>query len=137
MEKDKFVWPEGIKKTKLRKKVIEILQNAKFPMSAMEILSAVKEDESPVWISTIYRILEIFAEKDVIIKTSVIENGTAVYELNKHEHTHYAVCIGCHKIIPMENCPIHAFEPKMLENDFHVLGHKLEMYGYCKNCYPN
>ncbi len=60
----------------------------------------------------------------------------AVYELNRFEHKHYAVCMSCRKIIAMDNCPMETFIPKLEDENFHVMGHNLEIFGYCKDCDP-
>ena len=54
-----------------------------------------KEDGNSAWISTVYRILELFVKKGVVIKTNVMNNEMAVYELNRFKHKHYAVCMNC------------------------------------------
>ena len=38
-------------------------------------------------------------------------------------------------LVPIANCPMGEFQLELKENNFHVLGHKLEMYGYCDACY--
>jgi Fur family ferric uptake transcriptional regulator len=126
-------WPPGLKRTKPRENVLFVLEHAKKPLSAMEICSEIEKDGGTVWLSTIYRILELFVKKDIAVKISVLNNEMALYELNRFQHKHYAVCLGCHKIIMMDNCPMEKFIPK-LEDDFRVVGHNLEIYGYCKDC---
>ena len=68
-------------------------------------MRSLKKNGPPVWLSTIYRILDVFAEKALVIKSSVLDSGMAVYELSGYRHTHYAVCMGCHRIVPMEKLP--------------------------------
>ncbi len=131
------VWPVGVKKTKPRACVLSVLEHAESPLSAMDIYSRIEKDTSTVWLSTIYRILELFVEKGVVVKTTVMNNEMAIYELNHYQHKHYAVCVSCRKIVAMNNCPMEKFVPKLADNGFHVLGHKVEMYGYCKECDPN
>ncbi|MPN57397.1 hypothetical protein SDC9_205091 [bioreactor metagenome] len=58
----------------------------------------------------------------------------AIYQLNRNQHKHYAICLSCHKVIEMDNCPMETFTPQLADQDFRVLGHKVEMYGYCKDC---
>ena len=128
-----IAWPEGIKKTKQRKCVLSILENAELPVTALDIYNQL--EQCGVSLSTIYRILETFSEKGLIAKTSVSAGGMALYELKRHEHKHYAFCMECHKIIVIDNCPMDVFTPELRENNFHVLGHKLEIYGYCNECY--
>lgn len=126
-------WPEGIKKTKQREYVLAMLESAELPVSAIDIYNKLEEQGVPL--STIYRILEIFTEKGIAAKIAVKENGMAVYELKRNEHRHYAFCMGCHRMIVIENCPMEVFKPALGESNFHMLGHKLEIYGYCGDCY--
>lgn len=132
----KIAYPQGIKWTKQRKDVYEVLLAAKEPLSAVQIYNhIVKTDDTGNYaISTIYRILAAFEEKELVSKTTWMGDGTVVYELNRGSHTHYAVCLDCHKRIQLENCPFaHVHLEKETEN-FTVTGHKLELYGYCKDC---
>lgn len=127
------VWPAGMKKTKSRECVLSVLEHAEKPLSATDIYSQIEKSGSSAWLSTVYRILELFVKKGVVIKTTVMDNEIAVYEFNRYQHKHYAICVSCHKIVTMDNCPMEKFIPK-LGDDFHVMGHKLEIYGYCKEC---
>lgn len=130
-------WPKGFKKTKQREQVLSILENADVPVTAMDIYARIEKKGSPVWLSTVYRILDLLAEKKLVIKTNLPGSNMAFYELNRHGrgHMHHALCVSCHKIISMENCPLEGFEPKLKERNFHVTGHKMELYGYCDDCY--
>lgn len=136
MGKSEFTWPKGIKKTKQRESVINVLTASDKPLSAADIYAKIKSNGESTWLSTVYRVLEMLLEKDIVIKTNIANSEMALYELNRFEHRHYAVCIKCHKIIPMYNCPMDAFIPELKEKDFHILGHNLEIFGYCKDCDP-
>jgi Fur family ferric uptake transcriptional regulator len=131
-------WPAGIKRTKQRAGLLEILARADKPLSAQEICAALQQDaktgKSGAWLSTVYRILDFFAEKELVTKTGVMNNEITVYELNRHKHRHYAVCMNCRKIIPMEDCPMEHFTPKLEDKKFRVVGHNLEVFGFCREC---
>ncbi len=142
MENNK--WPEGIKWTKQRKDIFEVLKGAKKPLSAhdiyQEILKDVTVDASTFAISTVYRSLAIFEEKGLIEKSMLMGSDTAVYELVDGHHKHYAVCLSCHKLVPLKHCPFEHVEHSHMESEdgeFVVTGHKLELYGYCKECTIN
>lgn len=134
MQEDKSAWPAGIKKTKQRKCVLSVLERADSPLSAMDICTQTENEDCAVWLSTVYRILELFVKENIVLKTSVADGEMALYELNRNQHRHYAVCLNCHKVVEMDNCPMEKFIPQLADDDFHVLGHRLEMYGYCKDC---
>ena len=137
MEEVHTNWPVGIKKTKQRESILSILESSDKPLSASDIFSKLEISGEAIWLSTIYRILELFVKKGIAIKANVMNSEMAVYELNRFKHKHYAVCMNCHKIISMDNCPMEKFIPKLEDKDFHVIGHNLEVYGFCKDCDPN
>lgn len=132
----KHEYPQGIKWTKQRKDVYNILHDATEPMSAQQIYNKILalESEESYAPSTIYRILSAFEEKQLVRKTTWMDDATVVYELNRGGHTHYAVCLACHKRVPLASCPFaHIHLPETGE-DFQITEHKLELYGYCKEC---
>ncbi|KPU43861.1 zinc-specific metallo-regulatory protein [Oxobacter pfennigii] len=130
-------WPAGIKRTRQRESVLSVLENSDKPLSAMDICSKIEKSGDGAWMSTVYRILELFVKRGLIIKTNVMNSEMAVYENNHFKHKHYAVCVNCRKIIAMDNCPMEKFIPKLEDEDFHVIGHNLEVFGFCKDCYPD
>lgn len=134
MKENSSAWPAGIKKTKQRLCVFSVLQGAERPLSAQEVFSRAQSEDASVWLSTVYRILDHFVGEGLAVKTAVMDSSTALYELSGGNHRHYAVCVNCHKVIELTNCPMEKFVPEIAESDFRVLGHRVEMYGYCKDC---
>lgn len=143
-QNDQISYPQGIKWTKQRKCVFDVLKQAQEPLNAHQIYKLVMNKineqegcgagESNYAVSTIYRILAAFEENHLVTKTNWMDSGTLVYELEKGQHTHYAVCLSCHKYIPLQICPLaHMHVPEAGE-DFKITGHKLELYGYCREC---
>lgn len=129
-------YPEGMKWTRQRKAVYRVLFEASEPMSAAHIYNLVEQNAQgeEYALSTIYRILAAFEEKGIIEKEADMKDGSIFYELHREGHTHYAVCLECHRRIPLHKCP---FAHMQLESDaenFTITNHKLEIYGYCKDC---
>ena len=142
-QNEQINYPQGIKWTKQRKCVYDVLKLAKEPLNAHQIYNLVmdkmNEQESGVRegnyaVSTIYRILAVFEEKHLATKTNWMDSGTFVYELERGQHTHYAVCLSCHKYIPLQICPLEHMHAPEAGEDFKITGHKLELYGYCGVC---
>lgn len=139
-------YPGGLKWTKQRKRVYQILKEATEPLSAARIYARMETWEQEQYaISTIYRILAAFEENQIVEKTTWMGEGTVVYELKNSSHVHYAVCLECHKRIPLEHCPLHmtnahvhgAGDDRHSDEEvdgFTVVSHKIELYGYCKEC---
>lgn len=135
-EKSQIEYPVGIKWTRQRKDVFEIILQAHEPLSALEIYNRIDKNTQTAnyAVSTIYRILAIFEEKGIVNKIASLWDGTAVYEQKSDHHTHYAVCLDCHKRVPMQECPISHIDLDTQDDSFTITDHKLEVYGYCKHC---
>jgi Fur family ferric uptake transcriptional regulator len=126
---------EGVKNTKNRNAILEILENAHAPLTAEEIFLLLKEKNASTCLSTVYRTFEMLVSKGLVIKSNIIDDGRARYELNHMEHKHHIICVGCHKMISIDECPFEEFEKQIKKKiDFDVTGHKFEIYGYCQDC---
>jgi len=127
-------WPKDFKRTKQRVLVLDVLKEAQEPVTAADISALLEKRGEGVWLSTIYRVLDAFTEAGIASKIDGLGGNMALYELHTHQHRHYAVCLRCKKIIPMRSCPLEHMAPQLLDEDFRVLGHKLQMYGHCAKC---
>ncbi len=80
-------YPKGVKWTKQRKCVYQVLSEAAEPLSAQQIYMQVEEmtQNAAYALSTIYRILAAFEEKDLVSSTTWMGDDTVVYELNRGE----------------------------------------------------
>lgn len=125
----------GLKSTKSRKAIIDVLVNSNQPMAAEQIFLALKENSININLSTVYRTLESLENIDLVTKISIMDDDRMLFEYNKMGHRHYLICLGCKKIITIQNCPLGAYEKKLeSETSFAILGHKLYLYGYCREC---
>lgn len=129
-------YPQGLKWTRQRKIIYRILRAATEPLNAIQIYTLAMEnmEGEECAVSTVYRILSAFEEQGFVEKSVGMGDGTVVYSLDRGMHTHYAVCLECHRRIPLQNCPFIRMHPNLSVEDFTVTGHKLELYGYCREC---
>ncbi len=127
-------WPEGIKRTKQREELLQILNQATAPLSAIEIFNLMKEKGSKPSFSTVYRTLDLFVKEEIAIRHQLSNQEMALFERHHQKHKHYAVCTQCHKMIEMSQCPLDAVMPQLEDGAFQITSHHLEIYGICKNC---
>lgn len=125
---------EGMKSTRHRNAILLLLEQSEDPITAEELYISLREKTASINLSTVYRTLDTFVSKNLVLK-STMDDGKARYELNHHEHKHHLFCVGCHKVISIEDCPMGELQELIKKKiDFDVTGHKLEIYGYCHNC---
>lgn len=133
---DQRPWPENIKRTKQREAVYDILVNTDEPLSAAEIYRRLEQSkpDSNFAISTVYRALSVFEENGLVSKSMLMGDDTAVYAWDHGIHRHYAICLKCHKRVPLQSCPFEHAKMSTGNEEFQITGHKIELYGYCKQC---
>ncbi len=125
----------GLKTTKSRTAILDILIRSDQPIAAEQIFLVLKEEHIDINLSTVYRTLESLENKDLVTKISILDDDRMLFEYNQLGHRHYLVCISCKKVITVQNCPLGSYE-KTLEDEthFNIIGHKLYLYGNCEEC---
>ncbi len=126
---------KGLKQTKSRLLILDILDKADKPLTAEEIYRLIQNEEDSINLSTVYRTLEVFLNKNIVQIPLMKDGNKASYILNRDEHHHYLVCDKCHKMIKIDFCPFAEFEKQIEQlTSFTILKHKLELFGICPNC---
>lgn len=115
----------NIKSTFPREKILEIFQK-----NDQITIQDIKEQCPNVDISTIYRTIDLFIDKSLIIK--LVYNNEIVYSL-KTNHEHFLNCVKCHKRIKIESCPFEELE----YDGFKILNHTILIEGICSKCQKN
>ncbi len=128
----------GIKNTRQRQRVFDFLTSCNQPVTADAIYSELKNDATDfetVNLSTIYRVLDIFAKNNLVTKTSFGNDHKAVFEIYRFEHRHHLICVKCNAITPIKGCPLKGYEQSLSQSThFKILEHRLEILGVCPKC---
>ena len=121
--------------TRHRKLAFTLLAQSKEPLTAESLFIQMRENDSSVSLSTVYRIIDVFLEKGLADRASLMDEGRALYEVADGSHHHHLRCLGCNHTLVVEGCPLEEYE-RMLEKTtrFRVTGHRLELTGYCSEC---
>lgn len=125
----------GLKSTRHRLSILKILNESPQPVSAEEVFLKLKSMDVSINLSSVYRILDAFVEKDIAVRSSVDGCDMSLFEARHTEHLHHFICQGCRKMVLISGCPLESYE-KLLQNELgcEITGHKLEIYGYCRDC---
>ena len=126
---------KGIKSTRQRLAVISELYASGSPMTAEEIFLRVHDCCENLSLSTVYRILDLLCKNGIVTKSGLIDGGKAMYEITPEAHTHNLICVKCHKITPLADCPLLEYENDVEQSTgYRISSHKLEVYGICPKC---
>lgn len=123
----------GLKATKGRLAVLDILKGAHVPMCALDVYKVIK-DETTASLSTVYRILNQLTEVG-LLEASVQQEDVTYYEYHGHEHNHYIVCSKCGKFTPIHNCPLKDLDDHIAKSTgYAITGHSFQLEGICPDC---
>lgn len=124
---------KGIKVTKARIIIYDIISNSDVGISADFICKECLNEGININLSTIYRNLEVFEENDLIEKFDLGE-GKYNYVIKKHNHKHILECSLCHKEVELQ-CPMQQIEQLVkTKTGFTLIEHELVMKGICEEC---
>ena len=84
----------GLKNTKARECLINLLKESKDPKTAEELYLNLPQGLTNL--STVYRTLHTFCEAGIISK-EIRPDGKALYSYSSFEHHHVLICIKCNK----------------------------------------
>lgn len=125
----------GIRATEHRLRILALLEEAEAGRTAEQLFTEIQDKDRRISLSTVYRIMEIFEERKLVLREVSQEDGRSFYELNRHQHRHYLICTGCRRRVPISSCPLHRMEKELAdETGFRIAHHRLELYGVCPEC---
>lgn len=110
-----------------------MLVEAECLMSQADILAVLKKQQIRPDRSTIFRELLFLTKNNIVIKNTI--SGVDYYEIPQ-DHHHHLVCINCNSIKKVEIDNHLERQEKQIakQNQFNIINHSLEFYGYCRNC---
>jgi Fe2+ or Zn2+ uptake regulation protein len=133
MEYNDFLKKYELKITKGRIAILKVLSKVQKSIEVDAIYEECKNSGVLINLSTVYRALELFEDKDIVVKF-VSKDGISSYKFKGEEHKHLLKCSVCKKEIEVP-CPMRQIE-EIVENDtgFTLVEHNLVMKGVCKDC---
>ncbi len=126
-----------IRATRTALELYAILQEKNEPAAVEALYDELRARGNTGNISTVYRTIERFMEKGLVLKHAYMADGKSLYELAGPEHHHYFRCLKCGRLVPVAACPVHELIESLSRTmDVQVTTHKLELSGYCGDCMP-
>lgn len=129
----RLIQSSGGRLTKTKKAIIDILLKNHCCLTRENLIKKLKAKKIKPDRSTIYRELQFLIKKNIIVKNTIA--GVDYYEIPK-DHHHHLVCLSCNSVnkIKMTNHLKKQEEQIARKNNFNIISHSLEFYGYCYKC---
>lgn len=119
-----------------REYILKILFMSETHLSADALLEEVKKEYNVnMGIATVYRVLNLLEELNIVKGILIDGNESKVYELNLVTHHDHMVCTQCQKIIEFYDEDLEKLQEKAAsKNKFLIKSHNMLLYGICKDC---
>jgi Fe2+ or Zn2+ uptake regulation protein len=119
--------------TPQRLAILENMESRRDHPSADQIYQEVRRGMPTISFNTVYKTLEVFCQKGLIIKVNPLHE-VARYDVETDHHAHL-ICRNCHFIVDLPDEVAFAPSlPKEAQAGFQVENHSLIFWGLCPQC---
>jgi len=121
----------GLSVTKQRLLIFELLENSE-PLTMYELYDLAKEQLDR---ASLYRIIAAFEKLGIVQRLNIGWKYKIELSDKFAEHHHHLTCLGCNKVIPINEDELETFLKGLSANyKFKPVDHQVEIQGYCENC---
>ena len=118
-----------------QQQLLEALQASRDEMSGQQLHRSLEESASAMGLATVYRNLRQLQQRGMV-RCRHLPNGEALYAPIERDR-HHLTCVDCGRTQALDHCPIHTMDMNVDGgDDFDLLFHTLEFFGFCRNCRP-
>jgi len=126
---------EGLRLTRPRRAVMDILKSAKIPLSPQTIHQRSFETKDEIGLVTVYRTLDVLAELGLVRRVHDHDECHG-YVLASPGHHHHLICRKCGKAVEFtgEGDLSTMLERIHRQTGYDIDEHLLQLYGVCPEC---
>ncbi len=125
----------GVRLTKLRKRVLEILWQRNIPIGAYDILDVLKKERAGAAPPTVYRVLEFLVENGLVHRIERLNAYLGCRRPAERHTAQFLLCRGCGAVAEMSDKGIdEAIDDAARGMGFELSNSTIELEGLCPRC---
>lgn len=130
-----FLTQAGLKATRQRDQIVRAFFAAGRHLSAEELYHQIRGQDPGIGLVTVYRTLKLLRAAGLATQRQFGDSYTR-FDPNPADWSHHhLICTRCGKIQEFQDTSLQALRKKVARSlDFTVTEHKLELYGFCRDC---
>lgn len=130
-----FLTRSGLKATRQRERIVRAFFAAGRHLSAEELYHQTRAQDPSIGLVTVYRTLKLLREAGLATGRQFGDAYTR-FDPNPADRPHdHLICTRCGKIQEFADASLHALREKVARSrGFTVTEHRLELYGFCREC---
>jgi Fur family ferric uptake transcriptional regulator len=130
-----FLARSGLKTTRQRERIVRAFFAARRHISAEELYQRIRVEDPGLGLVTVYRTLKLLREAGLATERQFGE-AYSRFDPNPTDWPHdHLICTRCGKIQEFQDATLSSLREKVARTmGFTVTEHKLELYGFCREC---
>jgi Fur family ferric uptake transcriptional regulator len=125
---------QRLKSTAQRDTIVKAFLASQRHISVEELYGEVRRQHPHIGYATVYRTMKLLTESGVAAERH-FRDGEARYESAEKRHHDHLICESCGKIVEFEEPRIEVLQEDTAKRlGFQITGHKMELYGICREC---
>ena len=132
---ERHVSEQGLKRSQKREVILKTFLNTKKHVSAEDLYALVKQEDSAIGFTTVYRTLKLIVSSGLGEMVD-FDDGVRRYErkFGREYHAHF-ICTKCGDNFEVFDENIRELSARLSQsNNFQPQKHRLEIFGLCKDC---
>jgi Fur family ferric uptake transcriptional regulator len=126
----------GLKSTRQRETIVQEFLTHQGHLRAEELHARVRKVDERISLATVYRTLKLLEESG-LAESHRFGADTTIFEPKReqNEHHDHLICLKCGLIVEFVDDQIEKLQINVAKkHGFSIDWHRLELYGYCRNC---
>ncbi len=127
---------KGLRLTAERIQLLDTILSIKGHFSPDQVLAKIKIKKLPVSRATIYRLLPVLVEAELIQQSLLSSEGQTQFEVTwRKAHHDHLICSSCGKVIEFQHSTIEILQREIANKyGFALEHHVMELVGRCRGC---
>ncbi len=130
-----YLKEQGFKSTRQRDIIATEFLKAGEHITAENLYRKITGKHKDIGFTTVYRTLKLLAKLGLATERVFADNLTRYEPLSAEDHHDHLICLNCGAITEFENIKMERLQERIAsEFGFETVIHKMELYGYCRDC---
>ncbi len=130
-----YLKTKNLRHSKKRQKIADIFISFEGHLTPEELYIYARRKMPSIGLASVYRTLKLLCDSG-LARQLTFQNGNSRYEYSYgRKHHDHMICLRCGSYIEAVDQKIEELQEKMAKkHGFELVDHRMELYGYCKNC---
>ncbi len=125
----------GLRFTRIRRRVLELVWNSHKPVGAYDILDRINSEGKKAAPPTVYRALDFLIEANLVHRLDSINAYVGCPDPGSSHTGQFLICRECRSVAELDDTDINRLvEQKVSDLGFSAIHQMLEIQGLCQDC---